>query len=146
VFNFAKLAGIKIEKEKLQGFMQFVKFGMVGASNTLVTIVLNSMCVSIGIHYQVSYFIGYLAGIVNSFYWNNKYVFKEKEGENRSILLAFIKCVMSYAGGYVCSSVLLFVFVRILGLSSYITPIIILFITIPLNYILNKKWAFKAEA
>ncbi|MFA9376817.1 MAG: GtrA family protein [Lachnotalea sp.] len=145
VFTFAKLIGIQIKEEKWNGFMQFIKFGMVGVSNTFITIVVNALLVSAGIHYQVSYFVGYLAGIINAFYWNNKYVFKEKEGEERSIMVAFIKCVMSYAGGYVCSCVLLFLFVKILGLSSYFAPILILFVTIPLNYVLNKKWAFKAQ-
>lgn len=146
VFGMAGLFGIKIKEEKWQAFMQFVKFGIVGLSNTAITIIVYEICVVIGIHYQVSYFIGYLAGIVNAFYWNNKYVFKEQVGEERSLIKAFVKCVMSYAGGYVCSSALLFLWVRILGFPKFLSPLISLLVTIPLNFVLNKKWAFKAEA
>ncbi|WP_180272624.1 GtrA family protein [Konateibacter massiliensis] len=145
VFWLAGLFGIQIPEEKWQSLMQFVKFGMVGLSNTLLTYVVYVICVAIGIHYQVSYFIGYMAGIINAFYWNNKYVFKKQDGEERSLIRAFIKCVMSYAGGYVCSSALLFLWVAILHLPEYISPLISLLVTIPLNFILNKKWAFKAS-
>lgn len=146
VFAMAGFFGIEIKEDKWQAFMQFVKFGIVGLSNTVLTIVVYYIFVAIGINYQVSYFIGYLAGIVNAFYWNNKYVFKEQVGEERSIIKAFTKCVMSYAGGYVCSSALLFLWVSILGLPKFLSPLISLLVTIPLNFILNKKWAFKAKA
>lgn len=146
VFGLAGLIGIRIEEEKWESFMQFVKFGMVGLSNTLLTYVVYVVCVALGIHYQVSYFIGYMAGIINAFYWNNKYVFKQQEGEERSLVKAFVKCVTSYAGGYFCSMILLFIWVSILHLPKYISPIISLLVTIPLNFILNKKWAFKAQA
>lgn len=143
IFFLAGLVGIEIKEEKWQSFMQFIKFGMVGASNTILTIVVYDICVAIGIHYQVSYFIGYVAGIVNAFYWNNKYVFKQKEDEKRSIVKAFVKCATSYFGGYVVSSILLFLWVSILHLPEYVSPIISLLVTIPLNFVLNKKWAFK---
>lgn len=143
IFTMAGLVGIKIEEDKWNSFMQFVKFGIVGLSNTLLTYVIYLLCVWIGIHYQISYFIGYIAGIVNAFYWNNKYVFKKQDGEERSIIQAFLKCAMSYAGGYLCSSALLFLWVSIMHLPEFISPIISLLITIPVNFILNKKWAFR---
>lgn len=146
VFGLAGLIGIEIEEEKWNNLMQFIKFGMVGLSNTIITYIVYVVLVAIGVHYQVSYFIGYMAGIINAFYWNNKYVFKQEAGEERSIIKAFIKSVMSYAGGYVSSSILLFVWITLLHLPELISPIISLCVTIPVNFILNKKWAFKAES
>lgn len=145
VFGIARLCHITIEEEQWESFVQFVKFSMVGLSNTLITYFSYVICVFFGLHYQLSNFIGYIIGTLNSFFWNNKYVFKQKEGEKRSLIKAFIKCVMSYAGGYVVSTVLLFVWVQQLHLSEYIAPIISLIITVPLNFILNKKWAFKPD-
>ncbi len=146
IFGMAGFLRIEIKEEKWHAFMQFVKFGMVGLSNTILTYVVYVVLVALGVHYQVSYFIGYLAGIINAFYWNNKYVFKEQEGEERSIIKSFVKCVTSYAGGYVCSMALLFLWVSVLGIPKFLSPIISLLVTIPLNFVLNKKWAFKAEA
>jgi putative flippase GtrA len=146
IFFLAGLVGVEIKEEKWQSFMQFVKFGIVGASNTILTIIVYEICIFLEIHYQVSYLIGYAAGIVNAFYWNNKYVFKQKEGEERSAIKAFGKFVTSYAGGYAVSLALLFLWVSILHLPKPIAPIISLLVTIPLNFILSKKWAFKAEA
>ncbi len=135
--------GINVSDEKLEGLLQFAKFGMVGASNTLITMATYTVLVAVGVNYQIGNAVGYLAGVTNSFYWNNKYVFKVEEGEKRSWFTAYIKCLISYLGGYFVSVVVLFLWVDVLNLNEYIAPFINLIITIPLNFILNKKWAFK---
>ena len=43
------------------------------------------------------------------------------------------------------SSVLMVVFVQILGISEYLAPILRLVFTIPLNFVMNKLWAFKEK-
>ena len=73
--------------------MQFVKFGLVGLSNTLLTYVVYAILVTLGLHYQLSNVISYAAGIFNSYYWNNKYVFQEEEGQRRNHVKALAKGV-----------------------------------------------------
>ncbi|OYP43751.1 hypothetical protein CG709_04320, partial [Lachnotalea glycerini] len=78
VFSLAGFIGVKIEEEKWQALMQFVKFGMVGASNTILTIVLYSLFAAIGKLDQVSFFLGFLAGFLIAFFWFYIFGFKQK--------------------------------------------------------------------
>lgn len=133
-----------ISDEQWKGLMQFVKFGIVGLSNTAVTYLVYILLVSLHCPVMPAYVIGYVIGILNAFYWNNKYVFKEEN--SRSVLKALIKCFTSYIGSFLLSAALLILWVDVLGISKYIAPLLTLLITIPLNFIMNKFWAFKSES
>lgn len=55
---------------------QFLRFLAVGVMNTLVTLVVIVLCKSIiGINPYLSNFLGYVAGVINSFVWNKAWVF-----------------------------------------------------------------------
>ena len=142
VFGFLGLFHKELTKEQWDAFMQFVKFGLVGLSNTALTYILYAVFVTLGLHYQLSNMLSYVAGIFNSYYWNNKYVFEEEEGKKRNHVKALAKVFASYAVSFCVGAVLLFVWVDLLGISRYLGPVINLLITIPLNFILNKLWAF----
>ena len=59
---------------------------------------------------------------------------------------AFIKLFLSYAGtGLVLHNILLWFFTSICHISDYVAPVLNLLITIPLNFVLNKFWAFRAK-
>ena len=143
-FLAVKVLRLKISEEKWQAFIQFVKFGVVGVSNTLISYVVYLLLVALGVNYLLASIIGFIVGVFNSFHWNNKYVFVEGENENRSKLKAFFKTFMAYAGtGLILSNILLFLWVDTLGIPKELGPLINLFITVPLNFIINKLWAFK---
>lgn len=126
--------------EKLK---QFVKFGMVGVSNTIISYVVYVVLVYIHVHYLIASLMGFIVSVLNAFYWNNKYVFKE-EAEKRVWWKALIKTFISYAGtGLVLSNILLVFWIEILHVPEMIGPLLSLVITIPLNFVLNKYWAFK---
>lgn len=55
---------------------QFLRFLAVGVMNTLVTLAVIVFCKSIiGINPYISNFLGYVAGVINSFIWNKAWVF-----------------------------------------------------------------------
>ena len=135
-----------VEKAKSgKGFIgvtwQFLKFGIVGLTNTAI---------SLGIYYLFIYFnkdlyivgntVGFIVSVLNAYYWNNKYVFEKKE---KGHLKPIIKTFLSYGTTFLLSTALLFIMVNYLSVSEYIAPIINLIITIPLNFLLNKFWSFK---
>jgi putative flippase GtrA len=123
--------------------VQFVKFGGVGFFNTLISYAVYSALVYAGLYYIFSNVIAFMAGIINSFFWNNKYVFKDT-GKRRSVLKSFVKTLISYGfTGLILTNLLLFVLVDLLRASKYIAPFFCLLITVPLNFALNKFWAFK---
>lgn len=121
---------------------QFFAFGIVGISNTLISYVVFAFLVHINIHYLISNMIAFFASVLNAFYWNNKYVFKEKFCM-RKIGNTFFKCIIAYSStSLFLASALLFIWIDCFNISPYIGQIINLFITIPLNFFLNKYWAF----
>lgn len=135
-----------ISDEKLRVFSQFVKFGLVGLSNTAISYITYVICVYLGMHYFFANTLGFIISVLNSFYWNNKYVFICENGEKRPWLPALIKTFISYGStGILLASILLYVWVDLMHISEYIAPLINLIITIPLNFILNKLWAFKSN-
>ena len=137
---------IKLSDQKWNAFMQFVKFGLVGVTNTFISyfVYLIFLFLLGEKYYLVGSIVGFFVSVLNSFYLNDKYVFKKKDGENRSKAKALLKVFLSYAStGLVLSNILLVTFVETLHISKTIGPLVVLLITIPINYILNKVWAFK---
>jgi putative flippase GtrA len=125
---------------------QFMKFGIVGLSNTIISYAIYSLLVYFNLHYIFASIIAFIVSVLNSFFWNNKYVFKKGHEQKRNVLHSLLKTYLSYAfTGLVLQNLLLFVFIDIMHISKYIAPLFGLTITVPLNFILNKLWAFKAE-
>ena len=143
-FFIRKVFRISLSDAQWEAFLQFIKFGIVGVSNTLIHYFTYLICIFAGCHYLIARVIGFLVSVINAFYWNNKYVFVKEENATRSLWQAFLKTFLSYAGtGLVLENVLLVIWVRFLHVPEAIAPLVTLLITIPINFILNKFWAFK---
>ncbi len=73
-----------------KSFVQLVKFGLIGVSNTLldllVTFVLNA---AFGIYYLAK-IIGYACGIANSYFWNSRWTFREERRRDAREIISFI--------------------------------------------------------
>ncbi|QFJ56137.1 GtrA family protein [Pseudobutyrivibrio xylanivorans] len=153
-FFIYKVFRLKLSEGKYQAFIQFVKFGIVGVSNTVISYVLYAVTL-LGlqkagllpkIDYLVAQVVAFVLSVLWSFYWNNKFVFTMKEGQTRNMWKALAKTYVSYSfTGLFLNSILLILWVQLLGISEFIAPIINLIISVPLNFIINKFWAFKAK-
>ncbi|MDD7342405.1 MAG: GtrA family protein [Bacteroidales bacterium] len=77
--------------------IQLLKYGVIGASNTLITLVvfyLLNTC--LGLSYGISNVVGYVLGVVNSFVWNRNWVFHTKRNLRREATLfvvGFLLCL-----------------------------------------------------
>jgi putative flippase GtrA len=126
--------------------IQFIKFGIVGLSNTIIAYAIYFLLVYFGLHYIVASVIAFVISVLNSFFWNNKYVFKKQQDHKRNILHSLLKTYLSYAfTGLILQNILLVVFIDFMHISKYIAPLFGLTVTVPLNFVLNKLWAFKTE-
>ena len=127
------------------GLIQFVKFGIVGVSNTLIALGVYWVCFYLlNLHYQLSNLISFVVSVTNAYYWNSRYVFKSgRKRTAREHIKAYGKAFLSYGSTYLLSAGLLYLWVEKLHISEGIAPMINLLVTIPLNFILNKKWAFR---
>ena len=127
-------------------FIQFIKFGLVGVSSTVISYGIYALLTYIGYPYVISNIIAFVVSVLNSFFWNNRYVFVKKDGEKRNALWAFAKTFLAYGTtGLLLSNILLVLLVEKCQMNKYIAPILILLITIPLNFIMNKFWAFRTK-
>lgn len=138
----------------IDGFMQFVKFGIVGISNTVISYVvylavlffLQGMGGLPKADYFIANVLAFILSVLWSFYWNNKYVFKEEEGVKRSIWKTLLKTYMSYAfSGLILTNVLSLLWIEVLHISKVIAPLINLVVSVPLNFVMNKFWAFREK-
>lgn len=150
-FIFEKVFKVELSEEKQDALIQFVKFGIVGLSNTVISyliyvislVIIQKLELFPRVDYFIAQFLGFALSVLWSFYWNNKYVFRNNEGQ-RNILQALLKTYMSYAfTGLLLNSLLSYVWVEIFNWSKMIAPIINLLVSVPLNFIINKFWAFK---
>ena len=164
-------------KDKIKSLLQFIKFCIVGLSNTIICEGIYVVLLFFGVHYLAANIIGNLISILNAYYWSNKYVFKAEDGEERVWWKVLIKTYATYGFSMVLSAGLLVFWLEIVKLEQYMGPVlsllgnlgilgalgkagivledkilseilaaaINLIITIPLNYVINKYWAFQKE-
>lgn len=131
----------KMNKEHaLISFGQFLKFGIVGISNTFVGLMVYYILVYFGVHYIIANTMGFMVSVLNAYYWNNRYVFKKQT--SRSAIDVLIKVYIVYGMSFILNTGLLFIMVNFLDISKYVAPVINLFIITPINFWLNKHWAF----
>ena len=131
---------------------QFIKFGIVGVSNTIICYLLNVLVLYILASFNLPWdwlagnIVAFLLSVLWSFYWNNKYVFTLEEGKERNIGRALLKTYIAYGfTGIILTNILSFIWINCFEISKYIAPLINLVISVPLNFIINKSWAFKVE-
>ena len=148
-----------------KGFWQFVKFTIVGVSNTLISEGVYALLVYFKVHYLLAQFIGFSLSVLNAYYWSSRYVFTENDGE-RVWWKMLIKTYLAYFWGYLLNAALLVFWIDILHVSRWMEPFagwfaghgvesfdaqflgsvlaagINLLITVPMNFVINKYWAY----
>lgn len=154
-FVMVKILHLKFLDKRWEDFMQFVKFCLVGVSNTLLSYVINAAVIfsfnEIFHIFPNTYFIwgntiAFIISVAWSFYWNSRYVFDLQTGKRSFPWKALVKTYISYGfTGIILSNILSVLWIRGLGISEYIAPLLNLVLSIPINFLMNKLWAFKGD-
>lgn len=118
---------------------QFLNFGLVGFFNTLISYVTYVIVVSFNIHPQIAGIAGFITSVTNAWLMNKYWVFKHN---NVSDLKTPVKFMAVYGGNLLFGVILIFIMYDCLHINKYIIPVISLCITVPVNFLLNKKWVF----
>lgn len=135
---------IKEKKDLFFLLWQFIKFGLVGISNTAVNFAIYYLFLWINPElYLLGSVLGTIISILNAFIWNDLLVFKGNEKDFKSILKRLLKTFISYGATGLLSNILLYLEVNFLNVSKAYAPVINLLVTIPLNFLINKFWTFK---
>ena len=131
---------IELTDEKWLEIIRFIKFCLVGVSNTAISLGIYYIFIFINQDlYIIGNAVGFIISVLNSYILNSKFVFKKTSEKSKTL----IKTYIAYGTNLVIGTILLYLFVDIIKISEIIAPLINLCITIPLNYILNKKWVMK---
>ena len=135
------------KRKKVEALVQFVKFGMVGGFNTIFSyVIVNVMFYVWGIHEQIGNITAFIITVFISYMANSRFVFRESAKE-QSFLAGLVKVYISYSiTGIFLTAVLLYVETNILNIPLYIGTFDNIFITVPINFILNKFWAYRKKS
>ena len=140
---FSRL-GAETPEERRALVLQFVKFGLVGVSNTLVSWAVYYLFLWLNEDlYMAGTVAGTVVSIYNAFFWNDRFVFKGGDRDRKSRLKRLGKTYVSYGFTSLLSIALVWAEVNLLGISKALAPIVTLVVTIPLNFLINKFWTFK---
>lgn len=127
--------------------VQFLKFGIVGAVNTVLSYMITNTCYyGLRLHEQICNLISFLITVLISYLLNSRFVFRQQEEVRQPWYKALAKVYASYAlTELVLMGILLFIQERLLGIPHFIATFLNLCITVPLNFILNKFWAYRQK-
>lgn len=145
----------ELTPEQERAFMQFVKFALVGVTNTLMSTFINWGTLLLldqlggfeGIDKYIGNTVAFILSVLWSYMLNSKFVFKESEdGEKRVWWKTLLKTYAAYAfTGLGLSNIIAWLCVDVWGISKYIAPLINLVISVPINYVMNKFWAYRQK-
>jgi len=120
--------------------VQFVKFGIVGVSNTLLTFLVYTLLLKVfGVWYLAASAIGFVVGATNGFVLNRKWTFREHVGD----ALTPVRWAIVQGCGLALNEGLLFLFVneahldKLLG-QAFATA----FVTVS-TFFANRAWTFR---
>lgn len=135
-----------LEHPLIARLWQFVKFGIVGLSNTAISLGVYEICVHLGLHYLLANAAGLVISVINAYYWNNRCVFGDGAKKTlRQHVRTYFKSLAAYGGTFVLDSLLLMLWVEALGVPEALAPVLNLCITIPVNFLVNKHWTFRKQ-
>lgn len=162
---------VEIKNKKLAALWQFIKFGMVGAFNTVLNYLIYNFCYYVfhsGVH--IANAVGFIISVLSAFLLQSKFVFRQDENaEKRVWWKVLIKTYISYSfTGLLLTELLLLLWINVIDLGQYLggvcewlsgfgisfapqdlaaslAPLLNMVITIPLNFVINKFWAYRQK-
>jgi putative flippase GtrA len=123
--------------------IQFVKFGTVGVSNTLLTFVVYTVLLKVfAVWYLAASAIGFLAGAINGFLWNRRWTFKEHVGD----ALTPVRWGIVQGCGLALNEGLLLGLVDGAGVEKLLSQGLAIGVVTTLTFLANRAWTFKAHS
>ncbi len=121
--------------------IQFIKFSIVGVSNTLITILIYNLLRHFNVGINAANVIGYSVGTLNSYIWNRNWVFSTKGKQSKLIVKFIIVNLITLAFNTAAMNVLVHNF----SINDRLAQLAATSLGMIINYVLNKLWTFKTE-
>jgi putative flippase GtrA len=119
---------------------QFVKFGIVGVSNTLIAFAIYTVLVKVfGVWYLAASAVGFAVGAVNGYLLNRRWTFREHAGD----ALTPVRWFVVQGCGLLANLGLVYLFVGVGGLDKLVGQAIATAIVVVLTFFANRAWTFR---
>jgi putative flippase GtrA len=123
--------------------VQFVKFGIVGVSNTLLTLVVYTLLLKVfDVWYLAASAIGFAVGATNGFLLNRRWTFRDHVGD----ALTPVRWTIVQGCGLAVNEGLLFLFVHDAGLDKLIAQVCATTVVTVTTFFVNRAWTFRVHA
>jgi putative flippase GtrA len=123
--------------------VQFVKFGIVGVSNTLLTLVVYTVLLKVfGVWYLAASAIGFVVGAVNGFLLNRRWTFREHVGD----ALTPVRWGVVQTCGLGLDEGLLYLLVHDAHMGKLIAQVCATAVVTVSTFLVNRAWTFRVHA
>jgi len=124
-------------------WLQLVRFGMVGGIGFVVNLIVYTLFVhSVGVDYRAASVAAWLVAVCNNFVLNRHWTFDARGDRAHRQAVRFL--VVSLAAEAV-SLLLLTLFVEVAGIAKVPAQALAVGGSMPLNFLGNKLWSFRAR-
>ncbi|HEV3072000.1 MAG TPA: GtrA family protein [Solirubrobacteraceae bacterium] len=122
--------------------VQFVKFGIVGVSNTLLFLAVYTLLLKgFDVWYLAASGIGFVVGAVNGFLLNRRWTFRGHVGD----ALTPVRWGVVQSGGLLLNLGLVALCVSGLGMGELIGQAVAITVVVVVTFIANRAWTFRAH-
>jgi putative flippase GtrA len=119
---------------------QFIKFGLVGVSNTLLTFLVYTLLLKVfGVWYLAASGIGFAVGAVNGFLLNHNWTFRGHAGGS----LTAVRWFVVQGCGLLVNLGVVFLMVEAVGTDKLVGQAIATAIVVVLTFFANRAWTFR---
>jgi putative flippase GtrA len=124
-------------------WVQLVRFGVVGGIGFVVNLGVYILCVhSLGIEYLVAAVLSWLVAVANNFVWNRHWTFDASGGAVRFQAVRFVAVSLL---AEVFNLAMLRLLVEAAGVGKVPAQVVAVATAMPLNFLGNKLWSFRAR-
>ncbi|MCR8659022.1 GtrA family protein [Paenibacillus endoradicis] len=125
---------------------QFIIFGIVGVSNTVVDLIIFWLLIQSSLHYIIANIVAYSVGMLNSYLWNSAITFKSKHRKNEIVAVKrIVKFIIWNGLMLLLSSALIYVVVEFMHWHALISKLVVTVFILVVQFLGSKKWVFKQE-
>ncbi len=123
--------------------VQFVKFGIVGVSNTLLTLVVYTVLLKVfGVWYLAASAIGFAVGATNGFLLNRRWTFRDHVGD----ALTPVRWAIVQGSGLGINEALLYLLVHDAQLDKLLAQVCATAVVTVTTFFANRAWTFRVHA
>ncbi|MCM3172446.1 GtrA family protein [Paenibacillus sp. MER 99-2] len=128
----------------IKRFTTIIKFGIVGILNTGVDAVVFAVLAFVGVPAMVAQAISYSCGIVNSYWWNNRWTFRDVKSQAQHKRI--VRFLIANLFVLILSSLIIYVAHSLWSWSLVSSKAAATLLGMLINYLISRYWVFRSSS